>query len=116
MEETTVQQPDTQKPSRYWFGFVLIISLAIAVFIIFFDINILNPSNIDWLMAGDLGQHFTGWHAFRYDQWHFPLALTKLLGWPQGVPIVFTDSNPVLALPFKIIGHILPCLQKYNLR
>ena len=108
MEETTVQQPDTQKPSRYWFGFVLIISLAIAVFIIFFDINILNPSNIDWLMAGDLGQHFTGWHAFRYDQWHFPLTLTKLLGWPQGVPIVFTDSNPVLALPFKIIGHILP--------
>jgi hypothetical protein len=46
-----------------------IILVPLAIFLYFFNPNILNIQYIEWLLEGDLGQHFIGWHAFRYDQW-----------------------------------------------
>lgn len=86
----------------------LIFFFPILVFIYFYDYSILLPWNTKWLMGGDLGANFIGWHAFRYDEWRLPVTETKLLAWPHGVPIVFTDSNPLLAVIFKVMSSILP--------
>ncbi|WP_367114981.1 DUF6311 domain-containing protein [Thiocapsa sp.] len=70
--------------------------------------NKADPTNVGWLMTGDLGQHFTGWHAFRFDAWRFPITTTTLIAWPVGIPIIFTDSNPLFALVLKPFSSILP--------
>lgn len=96
------------KHERDPLGLLLSLLIGIAAFSVAFDLSVLDPTNIDWVMSGDVGQHFTGWHAFRYDDWRFPLTQTNLLGSPHGVPIVFTDSNPLLAIPFKLFSPLLP--------
>lgn len=91
-----------------FFGIIVPTLLGLVVFLYIFDVSLLDPTNVGWLMTDDLGQHFSGWHAFRFDAWRFPITATTLLAWPVGIPIVFTDSNPLLALVLKPFSSILP--------
>jgi hypothetical protein len=71
--------------------------------------GILDPKNIAWLADGaDSAQHYLGWVFFRHSQWSFPVGLNPDYGLEIGNAIVFSDSNPLLALIFKPFDPILP--------
>jgi hypothetical protein len=60
--------------------------------------------------AGDIAQHVSGWWYYAKDSWHFPLLHTTRLDHPTGVSIAYTDSIPLLALPFKVLITLFPHL------
>jgi hypothetical protein len=57
---------------------------------------------------GDVAQHVSGWWYYARDSWHFPLLHTTRLDHPAGVSIAYTDSIPLLALPFKVLITLFP--------
>jgi Family of unknown function (DUF6311) len=57
---------------------------------------------------GDVAQHVSGWWYYARDSWHFPLLHTTRLDHPTGVSIAYTDSIPLLALPFKVLITFFP--------
>ena len=57
---------------------------------------------------GDIAQHVSGWWYYAKDTWHFPLLHTTRLDHPTGVSIAYTDSIPLLALPFKVLITLFP--------
>ncbi|MEM6932811.1 MAG: DUF6311 domain-containing protein [Pseudomonadota bacterium] len=79
-----------------------------VLFCVFFSPTILDPQALDWLSYSDLAAHAIGAQALRADDWGFPLASTDLLYEPQGVPALFTDSNPLLTLFLKLLGPLMP--------
>lgn len=83
-------------------------AIGAAIFSLCFHLEILNPVNVHWLLQFDWGASFVGWEAYRHDAWRLPLGAESLLDWPTGDNIVFTDSLPALAVPFKILSPILP--------
>ncbi len=99
---------------------VLIVVFAGILFVCFHDVAMLDPGNIGWLLRGtDNGENALGLHAWLND----PDARgfwTHLLNAPEGVSLLFTDSNPLTALlvkpfaprgDFQIIGlWFLLCL------
>lgn len=88
----------------------LILSALVGafVFLLYFEIEILNPKNISWITSGDRLQHYLGSYAFRLDDWHFPLTKTTLIAYPEGVSIIYTDSNPLVSILFKLLKPIFP--------
>lgn len=90
------------------------IAIGIAVFDYYFDFTIIDPSNTSWIMRlqGDPSQHYLGSIAFRTDEWNFPFTKTTYINYPEGVSIVYTDSNPLLAVIAKIFRFVfLPTYQ-----
>lgn len=89
-------------------SFAPLAALALALFGIFFHWQILDISNVAWLLRGtDNGENALGLHAWLHDP--APAFLrTSLLNAPEGVGLLFTDSNPLLsALAFPLRG-LLP--------
>ncbi|MBX3595623.1 DUF6311 domain-containing protein [Sphingomonas sp.] len=96
--------------------------LPLLLFGAFFHWQILDVANIGWLLRGsDNGENALGLHAFLNDP--APAFLrTSLLNAPDGVGLLFTDSNPLVGLiawplrsllppPTQLIGWwILACL------
>ena len=78
-----------------------LIVVPCLLYLLGFSVAALNPSNVGWLMNGDLGQHFLGWTGFRYDQWRWPIGFSQLIAYPHGAPITVTDSNPLFSIFFK---------------
>lgn len=81
---------------------VLLLLLPIALFLAFFHPAILDIGNAGWLLNGsDAGENALGAHAY----WHDPAAgaslRTHLLNAPDGVSVLFTDSNPLVTLAAK---------------
>jgi hypothetical protein len=68
----------------------------------------LDPTNVNWVMAGDWLQHWLGWLFFRRDPWTFPLGRILSLPYPAGTTIGFTDSNPLVSLLLKPFSPFLP--------
>jgi hypothetical protein len=64
-------------------------------------------TSLDWL-HGDPWQHLMGWLFFRRSAWQLPLGRVDGFPWPLGTTIGFTDANPLLAIPFKLIEGVLP--------
>lgn len=90
-------------------GAALYITLVFLAFVSFFDVGILNPSNIGWISEGDLRQHYLGWVAFRQaETLGSPWASSHLLAYPFGTPISATDSNPLVSLLLWPIEVFLP--------
>lgn len=82
--------------------------LPIALFLALFHPATLDPTNIGWLIRGtDNGENALGMHAWLHDA--APgLLRTHLLNAPEGVPLLFTDSNPLLGLVLKPLAPLLP--------
>jgi hypothetical protein len=85
--------------------------LGFAIFLFFCGPRIINPTNLDWILAtpGDPTQHYVGWNFFKHSpfaQW--PLGLNEGYGEAIGSSIVFSDSIPLLALFFKLLRGMLP--------
>lgn len=83
------------------------IFLGILFFEVVFGFSLLDPQNIGWLTEGDASQHYSGWNFFRNEPWSIPLG--KYYYDPMiESSIVFTDSNPLLSILFKIFRGFLP--------
>jgi hypothetical protein len=82
--------------------------IGLSIFAAFFHLEVLDPTNIRWLLHLDWGHSYLGWEAFRRDVWRWPLGYEKVLDWPTGDSVVFTDSLPGLAIVLKLFDRILP--------
>lgn len=81
---------------------------AIAFFIVV-GFEPLNPLNAGWILGRlDPTQHYLGWLFYRNSEWTFPIGLNPLFGQDLSSSIVYSDSIPLLAIPFKILGPLLP--------
>ncbi len=82
----------------------------------FYTLSILDPMNVDWLKVNvgwwkdnmDPFQAFLGWTAFRFSDWQWPLGLSRLIAYPNGMPLIATDSNPLVSIPLKLLSPLLP--------
>lgn len=82
--------------------------LPLALFGIFFPWSILDPGHVAWLLrGGDNGENALGLHAWLHDPAPGWLR-TTLLGAPEGTPLLFTDSNPLLSLIGYALRPLLP--------
>jgi len=95
--------------TRRWLTALPLILLPIALFLALFHPAMLDIGNAGWLIRGtDLGEDALGLHAYLHDP-HAGLSLrTTLLNAPEGVPLLFTDSNPLLGLLLKPLAGLLP--------
>lgn len=85
--------------------------IGLAIFVAFTGGRILDTANLDWIMTsgGDPIQHYIGWNFFRHsDLLQFPIGLNTKYGEAIGSSIVFSDSIPLLAIPFKFLRSLLP--------
>ena len=75
----------------------------------FYSLSILDPMNVGWLKDNeDPFQAFLGWTAFRFSDWQWPLGLSRLVAYPNGMPLIATDSNPLVSIPLKLLSPLLP--------
>lgn len=94
---------------RQWLIVALAALLGAFVFIAVYGVQVLVPTNVDWLLAGgDLSQHYIGWEFFQNSAWTFPLGVAKDLAYPHGIAITFMDSIPLFAIPAKLFRSVLP--------
>lgn len=91
------------------------VSLGMALFISLGGLTILPPDSLGWLMRGflDPPTYQLGWEFFRDTPWMFPLGANPDYGMALGSSIVFSDSLPLFALPFKLLGPVLPDTFQY---
>lgn len=88
---------------------LLLVLLPLAVFFAFFHAGILDIGNPGWLIRGqDNGENALGLHAYRYDPHAGASLRTTLLNAPDGVPVLYTDSNPLVTLAAKVFSPLLP--------
>ena len=98
----------TSKASKSLKSVYLPILLGLILFGLMVGINPLNPSNIGWLLNKlDPAQHFLGWDFFRNSPWTLPLGLNPSFGLDISSAIVYSDSIPLFAIPFKVFASFL---------
>ncbi|NLF52489.1 MAG: hypothetical protein GX577_15280 [Leptolinea sp.] len=84
------------------------------IFYLIYGSGTLDAGRVDWLFnLGDNAQHYLGWVFYRNDPWTWPIGFSCSLGYPIGTCMCFTDSIPLLAIPFKLISHLLPTTFQY---
>ncbi len=84
------------------------------IFYMVYGSGTLDTGRVDWLFnLGDNAQHYLGWVFYRNDPWTFPIGVSCSLGYPAGTCMCFTDSIPLLAIPFKVISYFLPATFQY---
>ncbi|TKD50871.1 DUF6311 domain-containing protein [Sphingomonas baiyangensis] len=102
--------------------------LPLALYFALFHPATLDPGNVAWLIYGtDNGQNALGFHAWLAEPHKGWWPATTLLNAPDGVSMLFTDANPLLALivaplapwlphDFQLVGPwILACLMLHSL-
>jgi hypothetical protein len=83
--------------------------LGLAFFLLIVGLNIVNPTNINWVMSSeDPTMYFLGWNFFRYDQWRPLVGTFQNWVYPSGMTLLYTDSIPLFAILFKTIRSVLP--------
>lgn len=88
---------------------VVLLLLPLAVFLALFHPATLDVGNPGWLIRGtDNGENALGLHAYRHDPGAGASLRTTLLNAPEGVPVLFTDSNPLVTLATKPFAALLP--------
>lgn len=82
--------------------------LATMAFFIVVGPRVLDTSNIAWLSQGDPSTHYLGWLFYRNSGWSFPIGMNPNYGLEISNSILFSDSNPLLAILFKPFDALLP--------
>lgn len=98
----------TQNPLERYSGLMTACLIGAVAFLVVFGVKALYPENIGWLYGGDPSTHYLGWKFFRQSPWQFPIGLNPHLGIEFSNSIVYTDSIPLFAIPFKAISDWLP--------
>ena len=96
--------------------FLLPILIALIAFEMVVGHERLIPTNIAWLTRtgwSDGWGAYLGWETYRYSPWTFPVGSNLPYGMNIGNSIVYTDSIPLLAIPFKLISTLLPVPFQY---
>ncbi|MEG3136188.1 DUF6311 domain-containing protein [Rouxiella sp. T17] len=100
---------DRPAGSTTYSGYLISVVLGMAFYFLVFGSDVLNPTHIAWLSQGDTAQAYLGWIFFRNSPWSFPvLGLTPHFGMEVSNAIVYSDSNPLLAVIFKLFNSYLP--------
>lgn len=87
----------------------LLLSLPLLLFLSLFHPATLDIGNVGWLIDGrDAGENALGAHAYWHDGAAGASLRTTLLNAPEGVPVLFTDSNPLVTLAAKPFVAWLP--------
>jgi hypothetical protein len=81
--------------------------IGFAVFVLVVGSNPLYVSNIAWL-DGDRAQHYLGWAFFRQSGWSWPPGVNPDYGLEIASSVTYSDSIPLLAIPFKAFASLLP--------
>jgi hypothetical protein len=83
--------------------------LGILGFLMFTGGGCLWPTSWEWLMSLDDAQHYTAWVFFRDSPWaEFPLGANPADGGDISSSVVYCDTVPLLTIPFKFFGSLLP--------
>ena len=91
------------------FSFLYPLLLGAVAFFIVVGFAPLDPINASWILGRlDPTQHYLGWLFYRNGEWTIPLGLNPLFGQDLSSSIVYSDSIPLLAIPFKLLGPLLP--------
>jgi len=93
---------------KHLFSSLLPLFAGISAFFLVVGHRVLIPTNIAWLIDGDPSTSYLGWLFFRNGDWTFPLGLNPDYGLEIGNAIVYSDSNPLLAIFFKAFSSFLP--------
>lgn len=95
----------------FWIG----CALGLLCFVLIYGVRVLDVTYDAWLLNGDmdLRQHYIGWCHFRMDAWQFPIGLINSLSYPTNMSVVYTDSIPLFAVPFKLLAGVLPVKFQY---
>ncbi len=108
---------DTNTPKQIKAKYLFLISAAVGAlcFIGVYEAAVLDFTNVGWLFDNDhdLRQHFIAWCRFRTDPWTFPFGLIESLSYPYSMSVIYTDSIPLFAVIFKILGPVLPQTFQY---
>ncbi|GAA5234655.1 hypothetical protein FOZ76_20690 [Verticiella sediminum] len=87
--------------------------IGLASFFVLVGPRVLRWDNLAWLGHGDSATHYLGWLFFRQGPWTLPLGMNPDYGLALANSIVYSDSNPLLALLFKPFGPWLPTVFQY---
>ncbi|ATE64526.1 hypothetical protein CMV14_09035 [Rhizorhabdus dicambivorans] len=87
--------------------------LGLAAFLLVVGPAPLDPTNIAWLSEADAATNYLGWAFFRASPWGWPPAANPSYGLDIAGSVMMADANPLMALPFKLLGPILPTPFQY---
>jgi hypothetical protein len=103
----------TSRPAAFSAFDLLKFAVPCGLFWLFFDPAIVHPGNVGWLLRSDWGQHYLGWLAYRHTPLHWPFNREYLLDYPFGIGLIYTDSNPLVAMPLRLASWLLPADFQY---
>lgn len=87
----------------------LLLLLPLCFFFSFFNPATLRIDNVGWLLEGtDNGENALGAHAYWHDRSAGASLTTTQLNAPDGVPVLYTDSNPLVTIAAKPFAALLP--------
>ncbi len=88
---------------------IALVALAVTVFAAWMHPGVLDPANVGWLIDGhDRGQSAIGLAAYLRAGGPWPLLHQPLLGAPEGMTLLFTDSIPLLGILLGPVARWLP--------
>ena len=91
--------------------------LGMLVFLAVYGVRVLDPTSVDWILnslSPDSIQHYLGWELFRRSPVHLPyIGANYNAVYPFRTSVLFTDSLPLAALFFKLLGGVLPTRFQY---
>lgn len=83
--------------------------MPVCFFLAFFHAATLQVGNPGWLINdSDNGENALGAHAFWHDGSTGTSLKTTLLNSPEGVPVLYTDSNPLISLAARPFATLMP--------
>ena len=89
--------------------YLIPLAIGFVFFAFIFGLKPLNVNDISWIGGTDAMQNYLGWQFYRQSPWSFPIiGASPYFGMELGSSIVYSDSNPLLAIFFKIFSPVLP--------
>ena len=96
--------------------YLLSLILVLIVFQISYGLDIVIPTNINWLLSArhDWGQHYLGWAFYRNEHWTFPIGNIDKLCYPVSTNVGYWDSIPLLAFfCLKLVSKFCPAIKAF---
>lgn len=94
--------------------YIIPLLLGVFTFLLTVGISPLMPTYVGWILGRlDPTQHYLGWIFYRNSEWAMPIGLNPKFGLDISSSIVYSDTIPLLAIPFKLLSPLLPSEFQY---